>query len=131
MRGAVLDTSAYAALLRGHASVSASVQQVERLVLPAVALGELRAGFLGGARRRANEAGLASFLASPRVDVGRIDAETATYYAAIVVGLRRAGTSIPTNDVWIAASAMQHGLPVLTTDAHFERVPQIIVERFA
>ena len=58
-----------------------------------------------------------------------IDEETAGRYAAIVTGLRNAGTPIPTNDIWIAATAMQHGLEVLTADARFGKVPQIVVKR--
>ena len=56
--------------------------------------------------------------------------ETARRYAVTVNVLRTAGTSIPTNDVWIAASAMQHGLRVTTTDAHYLRIPQALVDYF-
>ncbi len=68
---------------------------------------------------------------SPRVSVLVLDEETSDRYATILPSLRRAGRPIPTNDLWIAASAMQHGLSVVTTHEHFERVPQILVERFA
>ena len=94
---------------------------------PAV-LGELQAGFLGDRRRAENEETLRSFLAAPRVRVLDITAETARRYAAIVSHLRAAGTPLPVNNVWIAASAMEHGLTVLTTDSHFLRVPEILVE---
>ena len=60
-----------------------------------------------------------------------IDEETSVRYAVIVTALRGGGTPIPTNDVWIAASAMQHGLGVVTTDPHYEKVPQIIAGCFA
>lgn len=126
----LIDTSAYSAFLRGHRDVQRALQRVDRIVLTPVVLGELRAGFVRGARRAKNEAELARFRESPRVDVVGLDEGTADRYAAIVQGLRAAGTPIPTNDVWIAASAMQHGLRLITTDAHFRHVAQVIVDCF-
>lgn len=131
VRRIILDTSAYSAFMRGHEALKAALQEVEEITLNPVILGELRAGFLLGRHRRKNESELATFFASPRVRVVPVDEETAVRYAVIVTALRSAGTPIPTNDVWIAASAMQHGLGVVTTDPHYEKVPQIIVERFA
>jgi predicted nucleic acid-binding protein len=125
----LLDTSAYSAFLRGHEELKLALQRADRIVLTPVVLGELGAGFRAGARLKKNEAELRRFLASPRVEVVPIDAETAERYAVILHGLRQAGTPIPTNDIWIAASAMQHGLRVLTTDVHYTRMPQIIVGR--
>ena len=70
---------------------------------------------------------LRQFLEPPRMHVVAIDDETAERYAIIVNFLWNAGTPIPTNDIWIAASAMQHGLIVLTSDAHFQKIVQVIV----
>lgn len=131
MTACLLDTSAYSAFLRGHEGLKQALQRADRIALTPIVLGELGAGFRAGARRQKNEAELRQFLASPRVDVVTVEAETAERYAVILHGLRLAGTPIPTNDIWIAASAMQHGLRVLTTDVHYDRIPQIIVERFA
>lgn len=131
VRRIALDTSAYSAFMRGHDALQTALQEVDEIVFNPVILGELRAGFRLGRHRRKNEDELARFLASPRVRVVSIDEETAVRYAVILTALRGAGTPIPTNDVWIAASAMQHGLGVFTTDPHYEKVRQIIVERFA
>jgi len=95
-----------------------------------VVLGELYAGFASGRHRRKNEQELRLFLSSPRVRLVNIDDETAERYALVLNGLRSAGTPIPTNDVWIAASAMQYGVVVVTTDGHYEKVAQVLVERF-
>jgi len=71
---------------------------------------------------------LRTFLSSPRVSLVGMDDDTAQRYAGILDSLWRAGTPIPTNDIWIAASAMQHGLHVLATDAHYQKVTQVIVD---
>ena len=126
----LLDTSAYSAFMRGHAEISAAVQSNEEIFLNSVILGELIAGFIKGGRRRKNENELRRFLASPRVGVLGVTEETAERYALILNSLWRAGTPIPTNDIWIAASAMEYGLRLVTTDDHYQKVPQVMVDHF-
>jgi len=126
----LLDTSAYSAFMRGHAEISAAVQGNEEIFFNSVILGELIAGFIKGGRRRKNENELRRFLASPRVGVLDVTEETAERYAVILNSLWRAGTPIPTNDIWIAASAMEHGLRVVTTDDHYQKVPQVMIDYF-
>jgi predicted nucleic acid-binding protein len=116
--------------MRGHAEVKLVLQRAEEIHLTPVVLGELLAGFFKGKNRRKNERELQAFLESPRVNVANVDSETARRYAVIVSALRTAGTPIPTNDVWIAASAMQHGLRVITTDAHYSKIPQVLTDYF-
>jgi tRNA(fMet)-specific endonuclease VapC len=127
----LLDTSAYAAFLRKHPGVKAAVQEAAEVLLSPVVLGELRAGFLKGSKPAANEKRLADFLASPRCQVPAIDEETSDRYAAIHAYLRRQGTPVSPNDLWIAASAAQHGLRVVTLDGDFERIPQVLVTKLA
>ena len=128
MTRVLLDTSAYSAFMRGHAGVQRYLQQAPEIWLTPVILGELKAGFRRGRHRRKNEAELERFLSSLRVSVTNIDRETAERYAVILNSLWQAGTPIPTNDIWIAASVMQHGLRVLTSDAHYQKIPQILVD---
>ena len=123
----LLDTSAYSAFIQGNPEAVAAIQAAEALFLTPVVIAELLAGFGGGRRRAENESGLEKFLAGPRSSVVDVDRETATRYALILNSLRAAGTPIQTNDIWIAASAMQHGLELLTADAHFDKVAQILV----
>ena len=106
------------------------MQEADEISINAIVLGELKAGFLKGRHRERNEKELAEFLASPRARILGLDEETADRYAVILDSLRSAGNPIPTNDVWIAASAMQHGLRVLTTDQHFRKIPQIVADTF-
>ena len=126
----LLDTSAYSAFMRGHEGVQSAIRASEEIFLNSIVLGELTAGFIRGKQRRKNEAELQRFFASPRVGLLDITEGTAERYAVILNGLWQAGTPIPTNDIWIAASAMEHGLSVVTTDHHFQKIPQIIVGYF-
>ena len=131
MTRALLDTSAYSAFKRGHPGILRRIGEADEIALNTIVLGELHSGFRRGSLRRRNEEELETFLASPRVSVIKLDEETADRYATIVEALRNAATPIPTNDIWIASTAMQHGLVVLTTDEHYKRVSQVIVEHFA
>ncbi len=128
MRRLLLDASAYSAFMRGHPGVKLAIQRADRIYLNPIVLGELLAGFAQGGREVRNREELKTFLASPRVDLVGVDEETAERYGVILKSLWDAGTAIPTNDIWIAASAMQHGLRVLTTDSHFLKVIQVIVD---
>jgi tRNA(fMet)-specific endonuclease VapC len=92
--------------MRGDDTVAEMFQTLEAIYVNAVVLGELRIGFLRGRMRQRNEARLRQFLASPRVSILVIDEDTAERYAVILDGLWKAGTPIPTNDLWVAASAM-------------------------
>ena len=123
----LVDTSAYSAFLRGHEGVRRDVEAADSLVVTPIVLGELLAGFRKGTHFDANLERLQRFLASPRVRWVGVGEETASRYSILHDGLRRAGTPIPANDLWIAATAMEHGLRLLTTDAHYHRVPQIVV----
>jgi tRNA(fMet)-specific endonuclease VapC len=126
----LVDTSAYSAFMRGHLAIKSSLQRADEIIVNAIVLGELAAGFIKGRRRRRNQQELSRFLSSPRVKVVDVTEETAERYGAILNSLWKAGTPIPTNDIWIAASAMEHGLQILTTDAHYQKVGQVMVEHF-
>ena len=130
MKRSILDTSAYSSFARGHRPLVTALQETDEIYLSPVALAELRSGFLGGKQRVKNEHRLREFMASPRVSMAFIDEGTAERYAVILNSLRASGTPIPTNDIWIAASAMQWGLHILTTDAHYLKIKQVLVDYF-
>lgn len=113
--------------MRGDGAVKDTIQTADTIYLTPVVLGELRVGFLRGRARQKNEERLRQFLASSRVSILTMDDETAERYAVILNGLWTAGMPIPATDMWIAASATQYGLTVVTTDAHFLKIPQILV----
>jgi tRNA(fMet)-specific endonuclease VapC len=126
----LVDTSAYSGFMRGHPEIKVAIQEADEIFVNSIVLGELGAGFIKGRRRRKNEAELKRFLGSPRVNLVDVTENTAERYAVILNSLWQAGTPIPTNDIWVAASAMEHGLQVLTTDDHYQNVPQILVKHF-
>jgi tRNA(fMet)-specific endonuclease VapC len=126
----LVDTSAYSAFMRGHGEIKAALQEADEIFVNSIVLGELRAGFIKGRRRRKNDDELNTFLASPRVKLLDVTEETAERYAVILNSLWQAGTPILTNDIWIVASSMEHGLELLTTDEHYQKVPQVIVSYF-
>ena len=127
-----LDTSAYSRFQRGDLRATELVDAAEWVGMPAIALGELRAGFMLGGQGERNEARLGQFLANAVVEVLDVDDEVSLHYADIVLDLRRGGRPIPTNDIWIAATAARSGAMVLSADEHFDaiaRVGSIILPR--
>ena len=122
-----LDTSGYSAFKRGHSGVVDHLRRAEEILLPTIVLGELLGGFAAGRQSRRNREELDRFRRSPRVRLVSIVEATAERYAIIYAGFRSSGQPIPTNDLWIAASAMEHGTELVTLDRDFTHVPQILV----
>ena len=128
MNAALLDTSAAIAFLRGRAPLGDVLAGLDRIVLTPVVAAELLAG--AGDAGTKTRGRVHALLDGPRIEWVAITRETSVRYAAIKRSLQAAGTPVPTNDLWIAASAMEHGLTVLTLDRHFLTMPQILVEYF-
>lgn len=120
-----LDTNRYTDLCRGDADVRAIAEEALEVFLPFVVVAELRAGFAVGRHGAANERTLHRFLTKAGVSVVYADDETAHRYAAVFRQLRAQGTPIPTNDMWIAALALQHDLTLCSQDRHFDHLPQL------
>lgn len=121
-----LDTNAYVAMARGDAKTAKIARLADRIFLPLIVLGELRAGFANGNRGDANEKKLVQFLDSPRVEILSPDEQTTHHYAHLYAQLRKQGTPIPTNDLWIAAIVIQHDLKLVSLDRDFDRLPQLL-----
>ena len=119
----ILDTNALSAFVDGDTGVGEVLRRQARAAIPVIVLGEFRYGIAESRHRSAYEAWLASEL--PHFDVLAVTDETAIAYAALRVALRRSGRPIPANDAWIAALALQHRLPVLSRDQHFDAVPNL------
>jgi len=120
-----IDGNRYTDFSRGDREVVQVFSSADAIVLPFIVVAELRAGFLGGSRSAENERNLTRFLRKDRVSVLFPDDATTHLYATLHIDLRRAGTPIPTNDLWIAALVLQHDLVLFSRDRHFDRLPRL------
>jgi tRNA(fMet)-specific endonuclease VapC len=118
----ILDTNAYTRLLAGEEDVLNVIGSVETLYMSIFVLGELNAGFAGGIRERENKETLHRFLLKPTVKILNATSETAEIFGLIKSNLRKAGTPLPINDVWIAAHATETGSTLITYDSHFKKI---------
>ncbi|MXW56856.1 MAG: type II toxin-antitoxin system VapC family toxin [Gemmatimonadales bacterium] len=122
----LLDSNAYVQLMRGSEKVAGIVRGAEEVLLSTVVLGELMYGFRHGSRYERNARALRAFLDNPYVTVVPVEETTADRYSRIAAALRAKGRPIPTNDIWIAAHAMQTGADLVSADRHFEHVEGIV-----
>lgn len=122
MRPIALDTNAYAAFKRGDEQIVGVLQHAPSIIVCATVLGELLGGFAAGRRESANRSELTQFINVQRVKVVPGTAATADLYALVYAALRRKGRPIPTNDLWIAASSLEHAAALLTLDSHFQNI---------
>jgi tRNA(fMet)-specific endonuclease VapC len=120
-----LDTNRYTDLCRGDVTVVETIELADEVWLPFIVLGELRAGFAVGSQGPRNEAVLRHFLLKSGVAVLYADEQTTQQYGVVYRQLRKQGTPIPTNDMWIAALVLQHSLVLFARDAHFDALPQL------
>jgi tRNA(fMet)-specific endonuclease VapC len=121
-----LDTNRLTDLFQGDAELADRLGQCDEVWIPLIVLAEMKAGFLGGSQHYRNETLLQAFLGKATVGILLPARETAEHYARLFVQLKRAGTPIPDNDLWIAALVLEHDLQLITRDGHFERVPQLL-----
>jgi tRNA(fMet)-specific endonuclease VapC len=121
----IVDTNRYRDFCAGVAEAVECFQAAEQISIPFVTIAELRAGCLAGTAGKRNAQVLSTFLNRARVRILWPDEETTHQYARIWLQLRRQGTPIPTNDVWIAALALQHNLALFSRDGHFDHLAQL------
>lgn len=118
----LLDSNAYSNLKRGHPRVVELVRGSEEIYLSTIVIGELLFGFRMGSRFDQNVRELHAFLDSPYVTLVPVSLNTADRYSRIAASLRRKGFPIPSNDIWIAAQAMETGADLISCDRHFDHV---------
>jgi tRNA(fMet)-specific endonuclease VapC len=121
-----LDTNRYVDLCKGVVETVTLLEEAEAILLPFVVMGELRAGFAHGRRQAENERILRRFLLKDGVHVLFADDQTTHHYASVFRQLRKQGTPIPTNDMWLAALILQHNVALHARDKHFDHLPQIV-----
>jgi tRNA(fMet)-specific endonuclease VapC len=121
-----LDTNRYTDLCREVPDTVEVVEEAEAILLPFVVLAEARAGFAQGSRQGPNESALQRFLSKTGVTILFADEQTTHHYARVYRQLRKQGTPIPTNNMWIAALMLQHNLALHSRDEHFDHLPQLV-----
>lgn len=121
-----LDTNAYSRLMKGHKPLEQLLESADSLFIPVTVLGELYAGFEMGTRREINRRQFLDFLALPGVEIVLLTPEMADRYGILVSQLTKQGTTIPTNDIWIAACAFESGARLVTYDPHFQHIQGLI-----
>ena len=116
----ILDTNALSAIAEDDARAVACFLRARQVALPIIVLGEYRYGIALSRHRTRYEVWLQEL--QPDCRVLNLDDYTASHYASIRVELRKKGRPLPANDIWIAALARQHDLPLMSRDAHFDSV---------
>lgn len=119
----ILDTNALSAFVDGEPAVGAILGHSERAAVPVIVLGEFRYGIMASRHRKTYERWLDGHL--HHFELLAVVAETAVTYAELRAALKGLGQPIPANDAWIAALAIQHQLPILSRDRHFDAVPEV------
>ena len=127
MKNLLIDTNVYTHALKGDTETISILRQTGEIAMSAISIGELLSGFKGGKWEKKNRKELEEFLDAPRVRLYGIDEDTAEFYATTMNHLRKKGKPVPTNDIWIASIALQHGFPLFTTDRHFRHIPGLIL----
>ncbi len=122
----VLDTNRYSDLCANEIKVIEFIQSVDQVFVPLIVLAELRAGFALGKKREQNEKILTRFLNTDGISILAPDQQTTFFYADLYLFLRKKGTPIPTNDLWIAALTLQHNLYLFDRDSDFNHIPQLL-----
>ncbi|MGA1825128.1 MAG: type II toxin-antitoxin system VapC family toxin [bacterium] len=126
----LIDTNIYTHAMKGDPEIVLILRRCLKIGICAISIGELLSGFKGGTREGENREELNQFLDSYRVYLYSIDEKTAEFYSAILNDLRKIGKPIPTNDIWIASVAAQHGLRMFTKDVHFKYIPGLLMYDF-
>ena len=126
----LLDTSAYVGFKRKIEEVVDIIANAELILFSPIVLGELMFGFRNGNRFKENMVDLNNFLEHEVVEFIQIGKTTSDRYSRIALHLKRQGTPIPSNDIWIAAQAMEHGAELITLDRHFENITGLVYAIF-
>jgi len=125
IKNILIDTNAYTAFKCGKQDAVEVIRHVPLIGFSCIVLGELLGGFAFGKLENVNISELNRFLNSGRVSLFFTDNNTARFYAKVYRNLRLKGRPVPTNDMWIAATALQHNLAVFTYDKHFDHIEGI------
>lgn len=125
----MLDTSAYVGFKRNAIEVVEIIVRADLILFSPIVMGELIFGFRNGTQFKKNWTDLNIFLEHGAVELTQIGKVTSDRYSRIATQLKQQGTPIPTNDIWIAAQAMEHGAELITADQHFEKISGLVYSK--
>lgn len=127
MKKISLDTNAYSALITGNETVLDALGEANEVYLSIFVIGELYYGFTNGSKEKRNREILNNFLKKATVKIIHTTIETAEIYGRLKTNLKKKGSPVPINDLWIAAHAIETGSFLLTFDAHFKAIPEVLL----
>ena len=116
----ILDTNGLSAVADGESELEPILRKAAEVAIPVIVLGEYRYGISHSRDQARYEQWLAEYL--PAFRILTVDEQTAISYSVIRTELKKAGTPIPSNDIWIAALCRQHSMPLISRDRHFDAV---------
>jgi len=122
-----IDTNIYSAFKKGDPEINELMEYADVIYIPSIVLGELYAGFQMGSKLKDNIKGLREFTKQPGIHIIDIDESMAERYGALIKILKDNGTPIPTNDIWIAAAALENGARMATFDTHYKSIPGLMM----
>jgi tRNA(fMet)-specific endonuclease VapC len=125
MKRILLDTNAYSKLLAGDKKVLSLLAESDVVYMSIFVLGELYAAFKGGSKEQENTQLLKRFIQKPTVEILEATEETSKVFGQVKNDLKKAGTPLPINDVWIAAHTLESGSTIITYDIHFREIPDL------
>ena len=125
MKRVLLDTNAYSAYLNGAQDILQELSKADFVFISVIVLGELYAGFRGGKKYQYNKEILAQFLSKSTVEIIQINEETSEIFGQVKNKLKKSGTPLPINDIWIASQAIESGSVLITLDKHFTKISGI------
>jgi tRNA(fMet)-specific endonuclease VapC len=123
LKKVLLDTNAYVSYLSGDEQVLNELAAADLVYLSVFVLGELFAGFRGGRKYQENKVILEKFLQKPTVEILNATETTSDIFGQLKNNLKKAGTPLPINDVWIASHALETGSVLISYDKHFLKCP--------
>jgi tRNA(fMet)-specific endonuclease VapC len=122
----LLDTSAYVGFKLSHPEIVDYITHADLILISPIVSGELMFGFRNGSRFDQNMLELNQFLSHEVVEMIQLSDITADRYSRVATQLKKQGSPIPSNDIWIAAQTMETGAELVTMDQHFEKVTGLV-----
>lgn len=119
MKRVFLDTNSYSKLFKGDKSVDKEITRAKVVHISVITLGELLLGFKRGSKEKENLQHLKDFLKNSKINVANVKSDTAKIYSEISFLIRKQGTPLPVNDVWIASQVLETDSTLITYDSHF------------